>query len=162
MSCWCRSVVAGLGDALHAESCFQPLRWLENGAHHVAASSGHSQRLTAGGLAIVGIHPHSQPARLLCVWKGHSHSGGRSKAFAMSTLFVTFVLMPLPRPSICSSTSSQQCNQSVQDAGQVIGMSDAELSQRWQAACFKHRSPWPAGGASCICRTHPPDLPRRY
>ena len=29
------------------------------------------------------------------------HSGGRSSAFARSTLLTTFVLMPLPRPSIC-------------------------------------------------------------
>eukprot|EP00955_Chlamydomonas_euryale_P068042 359999-Chlamydomonas_euryale.AAC.3 len=30
----------------------------------------------------------------------HAHSGGRSSALAMSTLFTTFVLMPLPLPSI--------------------------------------------------------------
>lgn len=30
------------------------------------------------------------------------HSGGRSKALAMSTLFTMFVLIPLPRPSICT------------------------------------------------------------
>ena len=30
-----------------------------------------------------------------------AHSGGRSSAFARSTLLTTLVLMPLPRPSIC-------------------------------------------------------------
>lgn len=29
------------------------------------------------------------------------HSGGRSRAFAISTLFTTHVLIPLPRPSTC-------------------------------------------------------------
>jgi hypothetical protein len=35
-----------------------------------------------------------------------SHSAGRSSALAISTLFTTFVLMPLPRPSICSTQIS--------------------------------------------------------
>lgn len=32
-----------------------------------------------------------------------SQSAGRSSAFAISALFTTFVLMPLPRPSICGA-----------------------------------------------------------
>jgi len=40
--------------------------------------------------ALVKIRPHRR-----------AHSGGRSSALAISTLFTTLVLMPLPRPSIC-------------------------------------------------------------
>jgi hypothetical protein len=33
-----------------------------------------------------------------------SHSGGRARALAMSTLFTTLVLMPFPRPSILATS----------------------------------------------------------
>ena len=44
-----------------------------------------------------------QVAQFVALGRQDSQSGGRSNALAISTLFTTFVLMPLPRPSICAS-----------------------------------------------------------
>ena len=44
-----------------------------------------------------------RPAHIGTGWGWEAHSGGRSSAFARSTLLTTFVLMPLPRPSICGA-----------------------------------------------------------
>ncbi len=60
-----------------------------------------------GELGDVSLGCTSQPHnQLLKNGRGQNlQSGGRSRAFATSTLFTTFVLIPFPLPSICESTN---------------------------------------------------------
>jgi hypothetical protein len=77
----------------------------------------------------------------------NSHSGGRSSALAMSTLFTTFVLMPLPRPSIYAHECMCQHRQSSADAA----------GQTREPPAIPWRSAW----AFYSGRTHPPHSLRR-
>ena len=71
-------------------------------AQHQAAGRQPPGAPAAAEQAAPAAEPQQHHAR---AW-WHSQSGGRSSALAISTLFTTLVLMPFPRPSICSSSTS--------------------------------------------------------